>query len=87
MTHREVRGYLDAIARERHTDEAFLWGLMRRIVLSSGNVKEGSVEEYPDYEGPEEGQLPEDWEEAASASTLVRRVEVSQPEPSSGDPQ
>ena len=86
MSLREFRGYLDAHARERHTEEAFLWGMHRNLVLANGRVmKEDDIRPYPDYEGPEEGQLPDDWEEAITASSFVRRVEVPQQGPSPGD--
>ncbi len=83
---REYRGYLDALAREQHTEQKFLWDMHRNLVLAGGHTKPGDIREYPDYEGPEEGQLPDNWEEVASASPLVTRVAVpSQQEPSPGD--
>jgi len=84
-----MRGYLDDIGRERHTAEAFLWGMHRTIAVAAaqGAIKASDIREYPEYEGLEEGQLPENWEEAASSSPLVRRVEATQSEPSTGDVQ
>jgi hypothetical protein len=84
-TFEDYVGFLDAEMFRRHTDEAFLWGMHRRIVISSGRVEESSLPEYPDYEGPEEGQLPDDWEERAAAHPFVVTVEAPSKGPSSGD--
>lgn len=58
MTLRQMRRYLDAIGRAHHTNEAFRWGMHRNLAMALG-VKAGDLREYPDYEGLEEGQLPD----------------------------
>jgi len=40
--------------------------------------------EFPDYEGPEEGQLPEDWADRLADHPMIRTVEATEQEPSEG---
>lgn len=70
---RQFRGLIDAVGYQLHTERAFRWSLTRALVQTLG----GTLDEFPDYVGPEEGHLDPDVIErnldAILASGAMRR--------------
>jgi len=73
MTVRQFRAYLDAERRRLHTERQERWEHVRLLVAATSG---STLDAYPDYESPEEGQDDDlDAIEAAlSASPVVIRV-------------
>jgi hypothetical protein len=68
---RQLTAYLDAEHRRLHTDRKERWEHVRLIVAAmNGQV----LDEFPDYESPEDGQDLEAIEAALAANPMVVRV-------------
>jgi hypothetical protein len=50
---RQLHGLVEATGHRRHTEAAFRWNLARAIIQTLG----GSLDEFPDYVGSEDGHL------------------------------
>lgn len=84
MTISEFHSALDASSRRRHNDRGFLYMLLAKLVAGD------EAAEWPEYQGPEEGQddeedLYEQIERDLMASPFIRHVDNRTPEQRAAD--